>query len=136
MTKEEITQKFTFLDWLNSYPQPKTRAVYFSGVKLFLRCVYQSDQDTKPLADRYISEMENGQRVYYRDLVTFINSMSDKPPTSIRTHLAGTRNFLLYCCNIDQALGKVLSSDPPTLKKDIGLLAGSLLPGIPVGYYA
>lgn len=92
---------YSFSEWLDSYAERSTRGTYEMGTAAFLRCIYKSDAKSEELAPRYIKETKARKRDYFKDLVSFIAANSNRPPLTIRNQVAATRNFLLYCCNID-----------------------------------
>jgi hypothetical protein len=99
----ERRESYSFREWLESYPERATRRIYATGVGVFMRFTYKTTDTSKTeeLATKYVSETEAGKRDYFRDLVGFIASMGDRPPSSAHSYVVSTRNFLLYCCNRD-----------------------------------
>jgi hypothetical protein len=67
-------------DFLNKYPSEKTRGTYKTALKSYFRNLYGSVNVSKA-ADKYFSE----DRDYQKDLETFFQSISNKPPKTVRT---------------------------------------------------
>jgi hypothetical protein len=67
MSDVEKAQKYTFEQWLQSYPNPKTRACYYTGARSFLQSIYQTDDKVENLASHYVKETEAGKRDYFQD---------------------------------------------------------------------
>jgi hypothetical protein len=93
---------YTYAEWIASYPNPHTRDVYITGVKAYLRRLYgDSTTPIEKLADRYVHELTAGGRDHFKDLVSFLGAVHDKPPKSVATYVAAVKNFLAYCAHIE-----------------------------------
>jgi integrase len=93
---------YSYTEWIASYPNVRTQTVYVSGVKAYLRRLYgDSTTPIEDLADRYIHEITAGGRDHFKDLVSFLGAVHDKPPKSVATYVAAVKNFLLCCAGIE-----------------------------------
>lgn len=104
MSSQQTATATTYERWLSKcLNNERTAAIYRNAVTTFLRCVYGSD-DERPetLAPRYLSEVKSGQRIYFDDLVDYVDAANGKtPPNTISTTLAGIQSFMTWCSDVE-----------------------------------
>ena len=77
-------------EFINRYPSKKTQSTYKTALRNYLESLF--DTRDFSVAEDYFSS----NRDYKADLETYCQSISSKPPLTIRTFLAAVKGFLEY----------------------------------------
>lgn len=77
------------ISYLDTYSSKETVNVYKSGLRKFLKAMY--DTDDLSYVDRYVSEERNHES----DINNFFTSIKDRPPKSIKLGLSTVRTFFV-----------------------------------------
>jgi len=92
-------------DWLETYANANTRAVFFNGVKHFLACVYGVDaekpvEEFERLASRYLGECRRG-RDWFKDLLKYAVYLHGRPPKTAKAYMGGARGWIEYALEVE-----------------------------------
>jgi integrase len=87
-------------EFLAQYDKINTQRSYKTALRLFFDVVYDSsrvndDAHYEDLAERYLTELQDGDRSLSTDMIALANTLADKPPLTARSRIAAVKEFFV-----------------------------------------
>lgn len=87
-------------EWKESLRARNTKLSYMNGLKSFARTIIRGKDNLDSAVEQYVKQIKSG-RDLFDDLLAYASSLSESPPKTAQSYMAGTISFFQHTVDLD-----------------------------------